>query len=540
MLLASLYLPWQSLGSCREQGYFGNQGDTACGILHLFSDGSTIEGLSSEVGRAAALFALLLVAVAATAWIRPDLAPRLPLGRCALLAGYFGIAVGVQTRSDAHQQRDGEIFHYASGAHVGVIAVIVVLVAAGVERRGELARYRLASRLILLLLVAGLLGAFLLPWVQGNFYVDSQVAATFADPGVASAAAVVAAALAMCLPSAWSKPGAAVFEWIGLAAAVALFTGGAAVSFPPFYGHRAYGVWLALGFAAGLLLLALVGGPRSLRLVEPSWRQLAAGSAGALFIAALFLPWERECYAANREFGPLGGHCLSSNAWTRTMPAAAAALLALALVVAVLRPHRHLSVTELAAGFGLLVATIGFELREGGSGGFHVGHAYGSTIGFALAAALVTLAVVRSRLRLPTFDWRRAAVRLGPIAACVAYLTIVGLPLLDLFQEPFHTPPIYPPLSWLTIAGALLGIHLLGLWARQIAGASGGAELALVPVALLGLAGIDLVDQREEAATWGRAAIVGLCLLLALLGRIEQRGGLENVRIPEALRVDRL
>ena len=87
MLLASFYLPWQSPGSCREQEYFGNQGETVCGLLNLFSGDSTIEGLSSEVGRAAALFALLLVAVAALAWIRPNLAPRLPLGRCALLAG---------------------------------------------------------------------------------------------------------------------------------------------------------------------------------------------------------------------------------------------------------------------------------------------------------------------------------------------------------------------------------------------------------------------------------------------------------------------
>ena len=226
-----------------------------------------------------------------------------------------------------------------------------------------------------------------------------EVLASFADPGIASAAAVVAAALAMCLPLAWSRPSAALAERLGLAAAVALFTGAAAVSFPPFYGQRAYGVWLALGFAGGLLLLALVVGPRSLRLAEPSWRQLAAASAGVLFIASLFLPWERQCYAANSGFGPLGGHCLSTNAWTMTLPTAAAALLALALVVAVLEPRRlRLSVVELAAGFGLLVATIGFSLPQGGGGGFHVERAYGSTIGFVLAAALIALALVGSRL----------------------------------------------------------------------------------------------------------------------------------------------
>lgn len=279
-------------------------------------------------------------------------------------------------------------------------------------------------------------------------------------------------------------------------------------------------------------------GPRTLRLVQPSWRQLVAGSAGALFVAALFLPWERQCFDANSGFGPLGGHCLATNAWTRTPSAAAAALLAIAIAVAVLEQRRlRLPVVELAAGFGLLVATIGVSLPEG-TGGFHVEHAYGSAIGLVLAAVLIALVLVG--MRLPTIRWRRAAVRLAPIAACAAYLAVIVLPWWGVFWKEFDSPPIYPPLSWLTIAGSLLGIHLLGLWARQIAGSSGGSELVLVPLALLALAAIDLVNQRAEAVTWGRGAIVGLCLVLALLGRIEQRGGLESIRIPEAFRLDRL
>jgi hypothetical protein len=493
--------------------------------------------LSVEVGRAAALFALLLVVFAAAAWARPALARRLPLGLCALLAGYFGIAVGVQVRSDAHQQGPAGSFHYTYGAYVGLAAVIVILVAAVMGRRGEFARFRSASRLVLLLLVAGLLGAFLLTWEHVRL--GNEIIASFSVPGIASAAAAVAAALAMCLPLAWSRPGVAPAEGLGLAAAVALFTGAAAVSFPPFYGERAYGVWLALGFAGGLLLLALVDGRRRLSLAEPSWRQLAAAVAGVLFVASLFLPWERQCYAANRGFGPLGGHCLSTNAWTVTLPTAAAALLALALVVVVLNPRRlRLLVVELAAGFGPLVATIGFSLQEGGGGGFHVEHAYGSTLGFVLAAALAALALLPPRL--PALDWRRVAVRLTPIAGCAAYLTIIVLPMWGVSQEPFHTPPIFPPLSWLTIAGALFGIHLLGLWFRGIAGAPGSADLVLLPLALLALASVDLINQREEAATWGRVGLVGVCLLLVLLGRIEQREGLETVRMPKALRLDRL
>ena len=127
-----------------------------------------------------------------------------------------------------------------------------------------------------------------------------------------------------------------------------------------------------------------------------------------------------------------------------------------------------------------------------------------------------------------------------PIAACAAYLAIIVLPWWDVLWTDFHMPPIYPPLSWLTIAGALLGIHLLGLWFRGIAGAPGSADLVLLPLALLALASVDLFNQREEAATWGRVGLVGVCLLLALLGRIDQREGLETVRIPKALRLDRL
>jgi hypothetical protein len=391
----------------------------------------------------------------------------------------------------------------------------------------------------MLVLLGGLLAAFLLPWWEQEYFgPDNEVVASFTTPGITSSAAAVAAALALCLPYLWSRVDATLAGRLGLATAVALFTGGAAVSLQPFFGDRHYGLWLALGLAGGLLLLALVEGPRSLSLARSSWRQLAAGGAGALFLGTLFLPWQSWCYDAGHGFGPIGGHCYSTNAWTMSTPTAAAALLAIVLVAAVLRPHRHLPVAGLAAGFGLLVATIGFHLQDGGDDGIHVGHAYGSTIGFILAAVLSALALAQSRL--PTPDWRRAAVRLAPIAACAAYLTIIVLPLWDVFQEDFHTPPIYPPVSWLTIAGALLGIHLIGLWVRQIAGASGRAELVLVPLALLALATVDLIDQRAEAATWGRGAIVGLCLLLALLGRIEQREGLENARIPGALRVDRL
>jgi hypothetical protein len=530
LLLASLYLPWQAQ-SCTTGEFF--HGQPVCALLDLFSGERTTDGLSSEVGRAAALFALLLAALAAAAWARPGLGRGLPLGRCALLAGYFGLAVGVETHTSANPE--GFDAHLAYGAYVGLTAIIVILAAAGAARRGELTRYVSAFRLVLLVLVAGLLVAFLLPWWEQSGFGSLTVTSI----GLVSPAAVVAAALALCLPGFWSRPDTTPEERLGLAAAVALFTGGAAVSLA-YEADHAYGVWPALGIALVLVVLALVvERPGRSRLAQVSWRQLAVSAAGALFLATLFLPWQRWCYEAGSGFGPLAGQCISADGWG-TIVGAAAALLALALVVAVLQPRRvPLSVVELAVGFGLLVVTLGFLLDEGGGGGLRVEHGYGSTIGFVLAAALIALAL--ALLRVPKLGRRRALVRSVPIATCVAYLAIIVVPwwgVLPSFQSKYIF--ILPALSWLTIAGALLGIRLLRLWVLQVADASGRPELVLLPLALLALATVDLINRGGAAITWGSAAVVGLCLLLALLGQIEQRGGFDNLRIPEALRIDRI
>ena len=87
----------------------------------------------------------------------------------------------------------------------------------------------------------------------------------------------------------------------------------------------------------------------------------------------------------------------------------------------------------------------------------------------------------------------------------------------------------------------LLAIWLLHLWAGWIVHVSGGSDwLVIVPFALLALALLDLIRLRDGGIAWGRGIVVGLCLLLSVLGRIEQREGLENFRVPEVLRVDRL
>jgi hypothetical protein len=536
LLLASLYLPWQtqSCATGETAEYF--HGQPVCGLLHLFSDERTTHGLSSELGRAAALVALLLSALAAAAWARPSLGCRLPLGRCALLAGYFGLAVGVETHTSANPK--GFDAHYAYGAYVGLAALIVILAAAGAVRGRELTRYVSASRLILLVLVAGLLVAFLLPWSEQSGWFGSLDVTPL---GLQGPAAVVAAALALCLPGFWSRADTRPAERVGFAAAVALFTGAAAVSLA--YGaDHAYGVWPAVGIALVLVAWSvLVERPGRPRLERFSWRQLAAAGAGTLFLGALFLPWQRMCYDADPGFGPLGGRCISENAWGWEGPfAAAAAVLAIALAVAVLEPDRlPFSAAELGAGFGVLVVTTGFLVETRDGQGVRAGYGYGSMIAFALAAVLIALAI--TPLRVPKIEPRRDLVRSVPIAACIAYLAVIVVPwwgVLPPFESKYVV--IVPAQSWLTIAGALLGIRLLRLWAGQAAAGSRAPELVLLPLALLALATIDFINQGEDAVSWGRSAVVGLCLLLAFLGRAEQRRGLEKLRIPEVLRIDRI
>jgi hypothetical protein len=527
LVVASLYLPWQE-ASC-------NSAQCGAGLLGGFvAETQSVDGWSSQVGAATALVALLVAAVAGVAVLRPWLANRLPLGLCALLVGYFAFAVAAVARSNARYREFGfraHHFHYAYGAYLGVAGGVVAFLAAAALRRDELVRDRSLSRVAALVLAVGLLVSFLLPWQR----FAAPQAVTFL--GIESPAAVLAV-VTVSLAVVWWSTESVRGERLGISAAVALLTG-AAVSGVMLGVAHAYGAWvgLGLGLAPGVvavLCTAPVSWP-----APSGWRPAAIPAAAALFLTALFLPWQKVCYPSGSDFGRYAGRCLSTNGWV-TIAGSTAAVLAILLVVATLALRRLAPpVVELAFGTGLLVATLGFELAAPNGSGFHFG--YGSIVGFSAAALLLVLALVR--LRPPRFDRNRLFIRLVPITACLAYLVIVVLPWWDVLPRRLQAQSLarFSPLSWLTVAGALLAIHLLASWARRIANVSEDADrLVLLPLALLALAALDLIRLRDAGITWGGGIVVGLCLVLALLGRIEQREGLENVRVPDVLRVDRL
>ena len=304
----------------------------------------------------------------------------------------------------------------------------------------------------------------------------------------------------------------------------------------PSKGHTTAG-WAALCIALALIVLGVIGGRVSHALRRPSLPGLAAWFAAAIYVAGLFLPWQQECGSDIR--GAFSQQCISFNGWTMS-EAASAAVLALALAVVFGWPRLSAWAIEFAVGFGLLVATAGFQLQEYTAlGGYRVEFGYGATVSFVGAALLTVVALAGIRPRLP--DWPPVPGRIAPLAACVAYLIVLVLPLWNVLPSHLQTALQFAPLSWLTIAGALVGIHLLFTWLGLLEGSADNADwLVALPLFLLALAVVDLIARRDLGITWGGGIVVGLCLLLAFFGHLERRGGLRKLRLPEVLRVDRI
>jgi hypothetical protein len=133
-------------------------------------------------------------------------------------------------------------------------------------------------------------------------------------------------------------------------------------------------------------------------------------------------------------------------------------------------------------------------------------------------------------------------VRAVPLAASVLCIVAVVVPLWFVLPESWHfqASALYGAFA---VPGVMLALYLVRLWAGRVRGpANTGHRLTLVPFLLLTLASLELIRFRSNSdVLWGPLILVGLSLLLALYGWIEEDRGVENFRIPEAIwRVDRL
>ena len=305
--------------------------------------------------------------------------------------GYFAFAVAAVARSNAHdravvyRQLGALHFHFAYGAYLGVAGGIVALFAAGGLRRNEIVHGRSARRVAALVLAAGLLISFLLPWER--FAAIQRT--TFL--GIQSPAAVLAAVV-ICAAAVWggARPNAGRLVLSGTAV---LLTSAAVSEFTLGVVHL-YGAWVALGLILAFAAIVLADGASTLSGQPRFGRHATAALAVvALFLTALFLPWLKVCYPTGSDLGPYSGRCLTTNG-RATISGSTAALLSLLVVLVLLTPRRFLpSAVELAVGTALFVATLGFELVPTGSVGLHFG--YGSVVGFS-AAALLLVMVARS------------------------------------------------------------------------------------------------------------------------------------------------
>lgn len=127
------------------------------------------------------------------------------------------------------------------------------------------------------------------------------------------------------------------------------------------------------------------------------------------------------------------------------------------------------------------------------------------------------------------------------LAASILCIAAVVVSLWFVLPETwtFQATALYGTLA---VAGVLLGLYLVRPWALRVGGPPRtDHRLTLVPLILLALASLELIRFRNGVVVWGAVILVGLCLLLALCGWIEEEGdGLERLRVPEIWRVDRL
>lgn len=483
-----------------------------------------VDGWFLTENEIAALIAVCVAGACAVALVRSDLVERLPIGRGALLLGYLACGSFPAIRASAHLPGLPES-HLAFGAYLALGCGIVLLVAAAVVLSSELQpEVSFAEAGIALLGIAALVALAALPWVgttYGSFH--------FGSTGIEGSAGTLAAA-SICLSITSTSKRTSSF----LAVCALVFTVAAFVPplGSPLLVYR-YGAWLGLGLSVGFTAARIAASARCGVTPRTSRRVGLVLAPAMVVLVSLFLPWESLCYPAARGVGPLAGVCIATNGWGQSSGSAAGflvILLAAVLLLGWIGP----GLGESAVAIALLVAVRGYQLF------FDSHRAYGAYVGFAGAGLLLGVALRRVRWR--EASARRLFARLVPVVACLACLALVLIPMFsyDLFAERIRFQ--VRPSTWLGVALAILGVWLLGLWLRRAARQPRNPDhLVLIPLSMLAVLTMVLIANRYLGFTWGGGIFIGLCVILAGLGWIEQRGGIERFRIPEEIwRVDRI
>jgi hypothetical protein len=528
--LASLYLPWQEVS---YPGLRSAGGQGVLGLLNLFAFGNNSDGLTTQAGVVASLAALVLIAAAAVALVRPGgVGHRLPLFPFALALLYLAIAGLAALRGEEAPtnsfQHSGTQYHYAYGAYLGVAAAAVTLLAAAFLERASLARRPTSVEVIALLLGAGLLVAFLLPWASALF-----LAKAISYPGVNDPLVVLAAVGVCLLVGALLRSRSA--PYVGGMIAVLV---GASMNEVSTELRVDYGAWTALGLALALVAAAaFVRQPA--RPATPSLSGALGAAAAAVYVIGLFLPWREFCATSGHTLGAGLGRCYVMTGWAAGESSAAAGTLALvAILAAVVLTWSAVATAELTLAIAILTAVVGVTIDTYRSGTLGWTTGSGAYVGFAAAGALLLVGLVR--LRPPQLEGRRVIGRLIPVAASISCLCAIALPAWSALPERW-SPHVKVLGGWYAIAAVLLTLHLVRRWLEFAGGPSDRAEeLVLLPLGVLALTALALIHEHGNGMTWGGGILVGLCIVLTLFGWIEQRGDLEGLRVPEILRVDRL
>jgi hypothetical protein len=517
VFLASLFLPWRDTTS---NVVFGDQG-----FLNLLAGGS-VDGWLALAGDVAVLLVVTIVLATVAALRRPQLAVRLPIGGLGVALGYFAFAVAVEVHTLTREFGGGFTGRpptphsgWTYGFYLGLSSAGVAALSALAFRSAEPLRVRGAADAVAIVLGLGLLISFLLPWFEAGGPAGIGI------HGIETGAAAIAA-LVLIVGGGWLH-GEAGRRWrLPVTIAIATLTGGAASAVAFFYVHR-FGTWLGVGCSVSLIAVEAVRA-WPLKLPAPP-RGLAAVRVGAavLLIVALFLPWQ-EVHGLVRENGA------GLDGWYSVTGTAAGSLSLLLLATPAL-PALESWVLDAVVAVVIFVSVAGTAFRED-LFAYQIG--YGAILGFAAAGVLLVTAVIP--LRIGHVDRSRALARALPLAASVLCIAAVVLPLWFVLPEQwtFQASALH---GSFTVSGVLLSLYLVRLWASRVPGpAWTDHRLTLVPLILLTLASLELIRFRNGDVIWSAVILVGLCLVLAVFGWIEEDRDLGSVGVPEALRLDRL